>query len=58
MPWLHGLKARHEQQKEHGYLKNKPLLKTSNYFWNACKELLLEKNNLVYRLVFRTESVF
>ena len=39
MPWLHGIKTRHEQQKEPNYLKNKPFSKSSKYFWNACKEL-------------------
>ena len=24
MPWLYGLKTRHEQQKQPNYLKNKP----------------------------------
>ena len=46
MPWLHGLKAAHEQQKESQeseYLKNKPFLQSSKYFWNPCKKLL-EKN--------------
>ena len=43
MPWLHGLKTRHEQHKESNYLKNKPFSKNSNYFWNVRKELL-QKN--------------
>ena len=43
MPWLHGIKTRHEQQKEPNYLKNKPFSKSFNYFWNACKELSQKK---------------
>ena len=39
MTWLHSIKTRHEQQKEPNYLKNKPFSKSSNFFWNACKEL-------------------
>ena len=27
MPWLHGLKIKHEQQKKPNYLKNKPFEK-------------------------------
>ena len=43
MPWPHGSKTGHEQQKEPDYLKNKPFSKSSNYFWTACKELLEKK---------------
>ena len=43
IPWLHGLKATYEQQKEPDYLINKTLSKIFNYFWNACKELLEKK---------------
>ena len=50
MPWLHGLKARYEQPKV--YLKNKPLSKSSDYFWNASKKLL-EKKNQIPEAVFR-----
>ena len=39
MLWLHGIKTRHKHQKEPDYLKNKAFSKSSNYFWNACKEL-------------------
>ena len=44
MPWLHGMKTRHEQEKEPNYLKNEPFSKSS---WNACRELpkKCEKNN-------------
>ena len=31
MPWLHGVKTTHEQQKEPNYYKNKPFSKSSNY---------------------------
>ena len=43
MPWLHGVKVRHEHQKEADYLKNEPFSKCSNYFLNACKKLLEKK---------------
>ena len=43
MPWLHGVKIRHEHQKEADYLKNEPFSKCSNYFLNACKKLLEKK---------------
>ena len=46
MPWLHNLKARHEQQKEPDYLKNKPFSKRSNDFWNNCKKLIQKKINI------------
>ena len=47
MSWLHYIKTRHEQQKEPNYLKNKPYSESSNYFWNAWKELSkkCEKSN-------------
>ena len=50
MPWLHGIKTRHEQQKEPNYLKNKPFSKSSKCFWNACKELSkkCKKNNKIF----------
>ena len=43
MSWHHGLKTRHEQQKEPDYLKSKTFLKSSNFCWNTCKELLEKK---------------
>ena len=46
MPWLNGLKTRHEQQKEPDYLKVEPFSKSPNYFWNACKEMLKCKSLL------------
>ena len=63
MPWLNGIKARHEQQKEANYLKNKPFLKSSKYFCNACK-ILLEENTisrssrpeLLFKKVFLEDS--
>ena len=53
MPWLLGIKTRHEEQKEPNYLKNKLFPKSFNYFWNACKELskkMFEKS--IFRAVF------
>ena len=44
------VKTRHEQQKESNYSKNKPFSKSSNYFWNACKEL---SKRLIFRVVIR-----
>ena len=48
LPWLHGIKTRHEQQKEPNYLKNRPFSKSYNYFWNAYKELPIKmQKNLI-----------
>ena len=41
MPWLI-----HEQQKGPNFLKNKPISKSFDYFWNVCKELLAKKLNI------------
>ena len=56
MLWLHGLRNRHKQQKGPDYLENKPSSKSSNYFRNACKELLGKYKNLIFRTVFRKYS--
>ena len=53
MPWLHGIKTRHEEQKEPNYLKNKPFPKSFNYFWNACKEL---SKKMFEKSIFRAVS--
>ena len=57
LPWIHDMKARHEQQKDPNYLKNKPFSECYNYFSNAYNELLIKiKNNLILKAVFRKRS--
>ena len=46
IPWIHSLKARHEQQKELEFLIEKSFSRSSKYIWYTWKKNLIE-NKLI-----------